>query len=77
VQRADDPAALLDRSPPDRRRRLISPAASRRDGAAEGDVVTAIGTPKTLTRLERLLNADAGAVRDAQPRAREPRLPLN
>ena len=29
------------------------------------------------TRLERLFNADAGAARDAQPRAREPRLPLN
>lgn len=43
----------------------------------EGDVVTAIGTPKTLTRLERLFNADVGAARDAQPRAREPRLPLN
>jgi voltage-gated potassium channel len=39
----------------------------------EGDVVMAIGTPQTLTRLERLFDADAGA----EPPARERRLPLS
>jgi voltage-gated potassium channel len=43
----------------------------------EGDVVVAIGTPKTLSRLERLFDADAGAARVAEPSELEPRLPLS
>jgi len=43
----------------------------------EGDVVMAIGTPQTLTRLERLFDVDAGAPRGAEPPEREPRLPLS
>jgi hypothetical protein len=35
------------------------------------------GTPQTLTRLERLFDADAGAARSAEPPEREPRLPLS
>jgi voltage-gated potassium channel len=34
----------------------------------EGDVVMAIGTPRTLTRLERLFDAGAGGARVAEPR---------
>jgi voltage-gated potassium channel len=34
----------------------------------EGDVVMAIGTPRTLTRLERLFDAGAGSARFAEPR---------
>ena len=41
----------------------------------EGDVVMAIGTPQTLTRLERVFDADAGVARGAEPPEREPRLP--
>ena len=43
----------------------------------EGDVVMAIGTPQTLTRLERLFDADAGAAQGAEPSGRKRRLPLS